>query len=451
MKANGRRRGWLPAPLAEMFGIDRRAALIACACAAAGSAFAVFWFFHSAPPMALTISSGPAGSSAERNARRYAELLKKSRIQVRVLPSEGSLENLRRLADPAARVDVGFVQTGLADEKTAAKLFSLGSVGQQPLLVFYRGRPIRTLAELSGRRLAIGPEGSGTRALALALLASNEIVPEGRTALLDLEAEAARRELLAGRVDAVFLMGDSAPMEVIRDLLRDRSISLFEFVQADAYVRRFTYLNKITLPRGAIDLGRDIPPRDLTLIGPAVELVARPKLDPALTDLLLDSARDVHGRAGLFRRRGEFPSPQEHELRLSSAAQRFYRSGKSFFYRFLPFWAASLVDRVLVSLVPLLVLLIPGLRAIPAVLRWRINLVLYRWYRMLLRVEHDIGAGLGAEKREAVLEQLAAIEAEINLMSIPVAYATQFYELRGHISFVRNQLAAPASRQGSAP
>ena len=438
---------WLPAPITEMFGLDRRVAIAVGVFTALTTVFAVFWFFHSAPPMALTISSGPEGSSSFKSAQKYADILKRSHIKTRVLTSEGSLENLHRLNEPGSGVDVGFVQGGVADEKSLERLVSLGSINHQPLLIFYRAkRPISILSQLAGKRLAIGKEGSGARILALALLADNGIKPGGATALADSEAEQATKDFLAGKLDAVFLMGDSAPSDVIRELFRDQAVRLFSFSQADGYVRRYNYLNKIVLPRGAIDFGKDIPPAAVDLVGPAVELVAQPKLDPALNDLLLDAAREVHGGPGLFRNQGEFPSLQEREFRASVAAQRFYKSGKSFFYRFLPFWAASLVDRFLVTLVPLLVILIPGLRIIPAMLRWRINLLIYRWYRMLLKIEHEGAFDSTHQKRDGLLRQIDQIEDEINRMKVPVAFATQFYELRGHINFVRGHLTSAPTR-----
>ena len=432
---------WLCDPLTELFGLDRRVAVATVAGVGLAMAFAVFYFLHSAPPMSITVTSGRQGSSFYKAAEKYAAILKLSHVEVRILTSEGAGENLKRLADPAYRVDVGLVGGGAAQDEHTAKIVSLGSVDYHPLLVIYRARlPVRILSQFAGRRLAIGPEGSGTRLLALALLADNGIIPGGATKLDASEPKDATRALLAGRVDAVFLMGDSAPAEVIRELLHDHELRIYNFTQADAYVRRHSYLNKMLLPRGALDLGKDIPAADVNLVGPTVELVARPDLDSALTELLLDAARQVHGSAGLFRKQGEFPSPQEHEFRLSPAAARFYASGKSFFYRFLPFWVASLVNRALFSLVPLLMILVPGLRLIPAALSWSMNLIIYRWYRMLLKVEHEARADLTQEKRDALFVQLDRIEA--NAMKAPISYATEFYELRGHIDFVRDQVKA---------
>jgi TRAP-type uncharacterized transport system substrate-binding protein len=433
---------WLPTFVSELFGLDHRTTTASVLFAALATAFAVFWFFHSAPPMRITITTGPEGSSAYTSAKKYADILARSKVKVDILPSEGSIQNIQRLTDPDSHVDLGLVQGGLADEAQAAKLVSLGDTNHQPLLIFYRApRPVRILSEFSGKRLAVGPEGSGTRILALALLADNGIKPGGPTKLEEVDAQDAGKALLSGNIDAAFLMGDSAPTELIRELLHDQQVRLYSFVQANAYVRKFNYLNKMVLPEGGIDFGKDIPPSEVDLVGPTVEIVARPEFDPALTDLFLEAAKEVHGGGGLFKHQGDFPAPQRHEFPISSAAAHFYTSGKSFFYRFLPFWIASMVDRVLVTLVPLLIILIPGVRAIPAALRWRINLVIYRWYRLLLKVERDVVTlDLKQTQKDALLGQLDRIEKEVNSTKVPVAFATQFYELRGHINFVRDQL-----------
>jgi hypothetical protein len=327
------------------------------------------------------------------------------------------------------------------------QLVSLGSVAYEPLLVFYRSAtPIELLSELNGKRLVIGPEGSGPRSLASALLAANGIEPGGATAFLDLDAEDATKALLAGRVDAVFLMGDSASTQNMRELLRTADVRLFDFTQADGYARRIHYLNKVELPQGAVDFGKNIPAHDVRLVAPTVELIARADLHPALVDLLLEAAREVHGNATLLQRRGEFPSPLEVDLHLSDEARRYYTSGKSFLYRSLPFWLASRVNRILVAFVPMLFVLVPGLRLIPTVYRWQIRLRIYRSYRALLSVERGAFANPTSQNREELLTRLGHIEKTVNKMKVPASFADQFYVLRQNIIFVRNKLTAtPAS------
>lgn len=428
------------AMFSDIFGFSRAAALCASVIIILVTVLAVYWFFHLAPPSSLVMTSGPEGSIFQRNAEEYRRILARSGVKLKILPSQGSLENLERLSDPSSGADIGFVQGGVAAGIKTDNLLSLGSLYSAPLLIFYRSTiPIDVLSQLSGKRLAIGLVGSGSHTLALALLAANGIEPGGVTVLEDLDAEEAANALIEGKVAAAFLMGESSPQQVIRTLVRTPGIRIYSFTQSDAYTRRMVYLQKLELPRGAIDFGTDSPSGDVNLVGPTVELIVRPGLHPALSDLLLEAAREVHGGAGLFKHKGEFPTPLEHEFMISPDALRFYKSGKSFLYRLLPFWLASLADRILVVIVPMVVVLIPALRSIPALYRWRIRLVMYRWYRELLGLERDLMVRVPV-KSDELLERLDHIERAVNKMKVPASFADQFYELRGHIGFVRERL-----------
>jgi len=425
----------------EGFGMSRAFVLSLVLLSGVAIAFAVFWCFHSAPPNTVIITSGPEGSIFQMNAEKYAKILKRDGITLRILPSEGSLENLKRLADPSWRVDVGFVQGGETPGVNVDKLVSLGSLYNEPLLVFYRGaKPVDLLSQFAGQRVAIGPAGSGTQALALTLLEANGVKPGGATKFLEIDADDAAKALLDGNIEAAFMMGDSASSKVLRDLLHKPQIHLFNFAQADAYTRHIRYLNKLELPRGSIDFGKDLPPQDVYLLGPTVELIGRTHLHPALSDILLEAAHEVHSGPGTFRRQGEFPSPLEHDIRLSNDAIRFYKSGKSFFYRYLPFSMASLVDRIVVVFVPLVVVLVPGVKFVIAAYRWRINMVIHRWYRALLIIEQDVLTDLTPTNRQEMMSRLDRIETMVNKTKVPASFAGQFYELRGHIGFVRSQM-----------
>jgi len=275
------------------------------------------------------------------------------------------------------------------------------------------------------------------------LLQTNGISPGGSTVLLYLGAADAAKALMVGTVDAIFLTGDSAPAPLMLQLLRNPDIRLYNFAQADAYTRRLGYLNKLELPKGSLDFGKNIPTEDVYIVGPTIELLARRQLHPALCDLLLETAREVHGNASLLKRKGEFPAPLEHEFPVSSEALRYYKSGKSFLYRYLPFWIASMVNRILLVFVPLFVVLVPALKFLPALLQWRTKLMLYRWYRALLLLERDVRLDLSPEKRKEVVARLDEIEHAVNKMKVPASFADQFYGLRGDIEFVRQRLSNP--------
>jgi TRAP-type uncharacterized transport system substrate-binding protein len=425
----------------EVFGLGRAAILSAALLTFAVIALGVFLFFYLAPPNTIIMTSGPKGSTFERYAEKYAKILQQKGVTLRILPSEGSVENIKRLADSSSKVNIGFVQGGVYKDIKTDSLVSLGSVSYVPLFVFYRsGSNMERLSQLAGQRIAAGEIGSGTHTLSLVLLAANGIEPGGPTKLLEMDSDEAAKAILSGKVDAVFLMGDSVSTDLIRQLLHTPGISLFDFTQADAYMRRIKYLNKITFPKGSVDFGKGTPVHDVFLLAPTVELIARENLHPALSDLLLEAAIEVHSGPGLFRRKGEFPAPIEQEIRISNDASRFYKSGKSFFYRYLPFWLASLVNRIIVVLVPMIVLLLPGMRLIPAMYRWRFRSRIFRWYRALMVIERDLLTELAPDKRKELLEKLYNIGEEVNRMKVPASFADQFYVLRGHITFVHTRL-----------
>jgi TRAP-type uncharacterized transport system substrate-binding protein len=406
-------------------------------------AITVLIFVNSAAPTAITIASGPPGSAFQNNAEKYRKILEREGVTLKIVPSEGSIDNLRRLANPKVAVDVGFVLGGEADGIDIDNLVSLGSIAYQPLMVFYRGEPRKLLSDFKGKRLDIGDEGSGVRVLSLELLKANGIEPGTDTAFVDSGGDPVRA-LLENRVDAIFLMSDSTATTMMRQLLHAPEIRLFSVVQADGYVRRINYLNKLELPEGSLDFGKDIPGEDVFLIGPTVELVARKGLHPALSDLLLEAAREVHGRPGLFKKRGEFPAPLEHEFHISPDASRYYASGKSFLYRTFPFWLASVIARAIAVILPVAVLLIPALRYAPAIYRWRIESRIRRWYRALFELERDAFKGpVDQDRRADLLRHLDHIESSVNKIVVPASFGDLFYGLRGHIRFVREGLLSP--------
>lgn len=404
-------------------------------------------FVQPAPPDLIVMTSGPEGSTFHRHAERYRKILARNGVTLEILSSRGSVQNLARLSDPAFRVDVGFVQGGLARGADISNLVSLGSVFYQPLMVFYRGAvPVQLLSGLAGKRIAVGDVGSGTHALAITLLNANGIKEPGPTRLLPLGGEDAVRAFLAREVDAGFLTGDSASYANMRKLLHAPGVHLFDFVQSDAYARRFPYLSQLKLPVGAFDLGENIPRKPLTLVAPTVELIARDDLHPALSDLLIEAAREIHGRATLLQKAGEFPAPLEHEYPIGNDASRFYKSGKGFLYRHLPFWVASLLDRTMVLLIPIAVLLIPGLRIVPTMYSWRVRSRIYRRYGELMALERETLVPVTAERREELQRRLASIEKSVINARIPGAFANELYVLRAHIGFVRNRLNEQAAK-----
>ncbi len=442
------RRTKLVAALIETFGFSPLLATLVALLLLALGLGAMLWVVLSAPPSTITIVSGPPGSSFQRYAEAYQQALAQHKITLKIVPTGGSTDNLQQLTAPGSGIDLGFVQGGLVGAAPPPGLVSLGSVSYQPLWVFYRAKaPISLLSELAGKRLGIGATGSGGQTLARALLEANGITGAPGT-LVEQPVESSSKDLLEGRLDAIFLMGDSAPLQTLRTLVRTPDVQVYNFTQADAYVRRLPYLNKIVLPQGSIDFGRNLPAQNVALIGPAVELIARDGLNSAVSDLLLGVAQQVHGKAGLLAKRGEFPAPVEREFPLSDDALRYYKSGKGITYKLVSsFWLASLLNRLLVAIVPVVLILIPAVRFLPVVYRWSVQLRIYRCYRPLLRLEREAEVELATQDAADCLRRLEAIERDVNALKVPASFACQYYDLRHHVAFVRHRLnsAGPAA------
>jgi TRAP transporter TAXI family solute receptor len=413
------------------------------------AAFGVTMFFvKPAPPKKITVAIAPDEGGSRYYARRYQEILKRHGITLEVRQTAGSLANVQLLAEPDSGVDIAFVQSGTDAGEKAARIESLGSVSYVPLWVFYRGEPIDDVRALKGRRVAVGAPESGTRALAATVLGANG-ADQGGTELLPLEREAAIEQLKRGEIDAAFLV---APAEspAIKKLAAAPAVRLLSFARADAYVRRYPYLSKLVLPRGVFDLAADVPERDAVLLAPTQNLVARDTLHPALAYLLLRTASEVHASAGMLARAGEFPAPREAGFPLSSVARRYYQAGVPFLQRYLPFWAANLVDRLWVMLVPIIAVVVPLGRIVPALYRWRVRSRVFRWYARLKQIELQLEENPGRQSLDDMLKRLEETDRAVNQIPTPLAYAENLYFFREHVDVVRRRIVRRLSNEPDA-
>jgi hypothetical protein len=316
------------------------------------------------------------------------------------------------------------------------ELVTLGSAYYEPVWLFYRGsEKIERIAQLRGKRIAVGADGSGTRRLALQLLHANGIHTE-HAEMLPLQGDAAVEELRRRRIDAVIMVAaPDAP--TVKALLHTDGVRIVSLSQAAAYTKLFPFLSRVVLPHGAIDLVKDIPPQETVLVAPLANLVARDDLHPAIIDLMMQALAEVHGGPGLFHSAHEFPAPRDHEFPISAEAQRFYKSGAPFLQRYMPFWAATLVERIIILLVPIFAILIPVIKMVPPLYFWRVRSRLVRLYGELKLLEFEIRQNFEPARFKDYLRQLEAIEEKASTKPIPVAFSDQLYTLRQHIDFVR--------------
>lgn len=412
-----------------------------------------YYLLDPAPPKRVVLATGPEQSDYAEFGKRYAAELRRYGIDVVLKPTQGSSENRRALRDTARTVDLGFVRGGssdaerVADEETSAvPLVSLGSLYLEPVWLFYRADAARKLnraaqltrlAQLRGWRVNLGARGSGVIGLFGKLLHANGVERDQLNASR-MEQTPAVVALLAGELDALVLAAaPESPM--VQMLLQTPGVKLFEFAQAEAYARRLPYLRAVELPRGVVDLARDLPAQDLPLIAATTTLVARADTHPALLQLFVQAAQHVHGGTGWLARAGEFPSPQNTELALAREAERYYRNGPPLLQRYLPFWLANLIERMWVVLVSIVAVLIPLARVVPPLYEFRIRSRIFRWYRQLRDIEEALRTR--STPSAALREELNTLEAKAEHVNVPLSYADQLYALRSHIQLVRERLA----------
>ncbi len=398
--------------------------------------FIAFGFVEPPPPDSLRIAAGAKGGAYYAFAERYREALARDNITLEILETAGSLENLALLQDREEDIDIALLQGGILEESVEG-LEALASVFTEPLWVFYRKpEDVDQLPDLLGRNIAAGAEGSGTRHLALRLLADNGINVEN-SILLALGSSEGAAALIAGDVDAAFFV-TNASSKIVQKLLRTPEIALMTFSRAQAYAQRDNAMSAIVLYEGVIDLARDIPHKDRELLAPTATLIARKGLHPALASLLLQTLEDVHGEGGLFEKPGTFPSPERIALPNSPEADRFFRSGRPFLQRVLPFWIANLVDRLLVLAIPLLTLIIPLIRILPPVYRWRVRNRVNRLYASLARLEARYETG--EVSRDEAIEEIKNLNEKAGDVAMPKSYVGELYDLRFHLDRVRQRL-----------
>jgi TRAP-type uncharacterized transport system substrate-binding protein len=413
------------------------------------------------PPRTILMATGPVGGADYELGDRYREFLAKSAVELKLMPTSGSLENLELLRSPRSGVSVALVQGGAANGVESSGVESLGTVGYAPLWLFYRRQIGGNLRALAGRRVSIGPEGSGARALSMELLKRTKI-EAAVGELLDFSPQVAAEKLIAGDIDAALIVtGWHSP--AVQSLINAEEVELMSFPNADALVALYPFLTKLVLPRGLIDLSTDRPAADVVLVAPSSILAVRADLHSAIQFLLLTAAQGIHSEHGIFHKAEHFPVAESIDLPLSAEAERFYKSGRPFLQEQLPFWVAVLVGKVLFILVPLAAFAYPIFRFIPTIYDWIMRSKIERLYGEMRSVESVMEVQAHELDARAMMAKIDQLEQRAIHLQLPTAYGSSLYTMRVHIGLIRSHLESivtneniqheetlsPRSRQGS--
>jgi TRAP transporter TAXI family solute receptor len=400
------------------------------------------------PVQALVMSTGAPGSAYDVLAQQYKAILAAEGVELEVRPSVGAVENLRRLNDPRSGVSIGFAQGGLTNPSDSPGLVSLGTTFYEPLWFFCRGdgcgqRP----GDLRGKKIAIGPEGSGTRALAERLLSLNGLDEEA-VKRVPLAGQEAADSLLAGNIDAAAMVA-SWSTSAVRKLLASADVELLDFPRASAYVALYPYLTKLVVPAGVGNIADNRPSKDVGLLAVTASLIVRKDMDPALQQVLLDAATQVHSSADIFAKASQFPAPEAGDLPLSEGAREFYKSGRPFLQRVLPFRLAQLAGKLLIVLVPLVGIVYPLLRFAPSLYGWSMRRRVFQLYGELKLIEADVEARPG--DAASLRQRLDQLEERADHLQVPLAFTQILYTVRSHIGLARARLDTFAAEHPAQP
>ncbi|MCW8929155.1 MAG: ABC transporter substrate-binding protein [Gammaproteobacteria bacterium] len=402
--------------------------------------YAGFWgayqFVSPAPPRVLTISAGNIHGTYYSFANKYKEDLASDGIELNVLESNGSRDNITRLLNKEA--DVALVQggTAYADED----LVSLGSLYYEPISIFYKKElDLHRLNDFSGLKISINVKGSGTHMLASQLFAINHVNSQN-TEFFFLSERESLEKLTAGELDAVFFVS-SINSTVIQQLLQNKNFKLFNFERADAYNQVLPFLSKVTLHEGIIDFKNNIPNHPITLLAPTANLVVRHDLHKSLSILLLQSMEKNHVNNDLFSTPDFFPSEQLTAFPVSDVAKRYLDVGPPFLIKYLPFWIATFIDRMIVLMLPFVLLILPLFKILPPVYRWRIRSKVYKWYEQLQHVDDQTRVeSLTEDEYQLLSKELERIADEVSKLHTPLSNADQLYNLLVHIDLIKKTI-----------
>jgi TRAP transporter TAXI family solute receptor len=396
-----------------------------------------YQFIDPAPPKKLSIATGTTSGSYYKFAQEYKKLLEKEKFELLIVPTQGSVEALKKLQNK--EVDIAFVQGGVANEEEVKTLRSLASIYFEPLWIFYSGKfDFKYINELKGKKVSIGSEGSGTKPLALEILKQNSI-DKTNTTLLELSNEAAQQALDKGEIDVLFSV-ISPSSKMVQSLLSNPKVKLLNIQRASAYSKKLHYLTPVSIGEGVVSLENNIPSSNITLLSTTATLVGQKDLHPDLIRLILKTAKQVHSTPSLFENNEIFPSKKYLQIPLHVDAKHYLEKGDSFLEKIFPFWIASSIDRLVIMIIPLLTLLIPIIKGALPLYRWRIRSSIYKWYKILHEIDLKLES-LDKSELPKIREDLEKMAEDIQKSSkIPLSYMGEYYDLRVHANLILGRI-----------
>jgi TRAP transporter TAXI family solute receptor len=399
------------------------------------------WLNGPSPPQKIIWATGTPNGAYAAFGKKYQKQLHRMGLEVELVNTNGSIDNLQRVA--SGEVDVAFAQGGTYQlvEDPDRVVRGLVAIYLEPLWVFYRGsEPVRSISDFKGRTISVGPSESGTDAIGRLLLKKHGI--DGRNAtILNMPVAVARERLEKGTL-AVGLFVSSYADPTIQALLRRKDLTLMNFKRHDvAHARQFPYLKSVTLPEGLLDLKENIPREEETLLAPAAILVCREGLHPRVVEQIIKAAYTIQSPGSLIDAPNRFPTLEGVGIQVHETAETYMKSGESFLTRVLPYWGVRLVLQLRILILPLLAIWIPFLKILPWIYNMRVNSLLKRHYAALRELESAIAQANNAGDLRERLTALEHLRSDMEALSkkVPGGLQRDVYHWRLHVALVHTE------------
>ncbi|WP_121627494.1 TAXI family TRAP transporter solute-binding subunit [Poseidonibacter antarcticus] len=396
-------------------------------------------FIQPSPKKEFTIATGSKNGQYYKTALLYKEILEKQKVKVNILTSNGSIDNLNLIENKKA--DMAFIQNGIDYTEKNVSIKSIASTNYEPLWIFYKneGFQMDYILQLISKKISIGGEGSGTFDLASKILSDNEI-NKNNSKLYNYSTQEAKKKLLKGDIDAMFLV-ISPNSSIVKELLENPNINLFSFKRAKAYSRKYNFLESTPLYEGTIDLYKNLPSENINLLSTTATLVIRNDFSEELTRLVLKSIKDIHDKKGLFEKENQFPNLDNITIEANEEALRYYTYGDTWLEKIFPYWIASNLDRLKILLIPLITLMIPLLKGGFPLYRWSIRSKIYRWYDEVQGLDLSLEGLKTKEELKRKLLEIEELKKEIkDETKVPLSYMGEYYDLIMHIELIISKI-----------
>lgn len=401
------------------------------------------------PPRIVTLATGQAHSTADIVGQKYQAFFKTHGINLQLVPSRGAEENMRLLAD--GKVDAALSQGGLPLPDHPEHLLSLGSISYQPLWLFYYGTEpaepdLKVL--LASRRTSINVPGSSTRSLASQVLEAHGVNPASPN-LLSLKTGESVEAFKNRKIDAIFLVG-SMESENIRQISQIPDLRIYNFKMAEAYTKKFQYLDPVVLPAGAFNFYPVTPKNDVHMVATTMDILVTDRLHPAHQLLFLEATSDFDRKRVSYFSQSKFPVYMDARIAESDVARRYFKEGSPMLWGYAPFWVASLFDEIWFYLLAIGAIVIPLLSFLPNYRKTHAVLSIESCYDELRIIENEITRSKNVEGSLSpeLLDRIDLLADKARQLWVPTGNRSAYYDLRAAIHIVRGDIVAELSRDG---